>query len=355
MLSFNCVHECFKYNGLHYNFKNLQNLALDLVKTKASYNCDIGSFLKQWLDQSKTITLNTSGSTGVPKTITMQKQAMVNSAIATGVYFNLKPKQRALLCLPAHYIAGKMMLVRAIVLGLELDSIEPKSNLEIDINKQYQFTAMVPMQLEKNINKLNNIKTLIVGGAKVSSVLQSNLQTLKTAIFETYGMTETVSHIAVKHLNNPDNNLNFKVLPNINISQDNRNCLVVEAPNICDEKIITNDIVKVHSKNEFEWFGRFDNIINSGGIKIFPEQVENSLFSKITNRFFIASEEDETLGERVILIIEGKKTKVDTALFSDLKSYSKPKAIYFIDEFVVTDSGKIKRTETLQLLIYQNL
>ena len=201
MLSFNCVHECFKYNGVHYNFKNLQNLALDLVKTKASYNCDIGSFLKQWLDQSKTITLNTSGSTGVPKTITMQKQAMVNSAIATGVYFNLKPKQRALLCLPAHYIAGKMMLVRAIVLGLELDSIEPKSNLEIDINKQYQFTAMVPMQLEKNINKLNNIKTLIVGGAKVSSVLQSNLQTLKTAIFETYGMTETVSHIAVKQLN----------------------------------------------------------------------------------------------------------------------------------------------------------
>ncbi|WP_375241965.1 AMP-binding protein [Lacinutrix sp.] len=348
MLSFNCVHECFKYNGVHYNFKSSQNLALDLVKTKASYNCDIGSFLIQWLDQSKTITLNTSGSTGVPKTITMQKRAMVNSAIATGVYFNLKPKQRALLCLPAHYIAGKMMLVRAIVLGLELDSIEPKSNLEIDINKQYQFTAMVPMQLEKNINKLNNIKTLIVGGAKVSSVLQSNLQTLKTAIFETYGMTETVSHIAVKHLNNPDNNLNFKVLPNINISQDNRNCLVVEAPNICDEKIITNDIVKVHSKNEFEWLGRFDNIINSGGLKVFPEQIENVLYHKINNRFFIASEKDNTLGERVVLVIEGKENSLNASALNDLSSYYKPKVVYYVDEFVATDSGKIKRIETLK-------
>ena len=278
----------------------------------------------------------------------MQKQAMVNSAIATGVYFNLKPKQRALLCLPAHYIAGKMMLVRAIVLGLELDSIEPKSNLEIDINKQYQFTAMVPMQLEKNINKLNNIKTLIVGGAKVSSVLQSNLQTLKTAIFETYGMTETVSHIAVKHLNNPDNNLNFKVLPNINISQDNRNCLVVEAPNICDEKIITNDIVKVHSKNEFEWLGRFDNIINSGGLKVFPEQIENVLYHKINNRFFIASEKDNTLGERVVLVIEGKENSLNASALNDLSSYYKPKVVYYVDEFVATDSGKIKRIETLK-------
>ena len=305
MFSFNKVHECFKYNGKHYSFEALKILAQDLIKNNEAYIKDIGEFLLQWQENSKTITLKTSGSTGRPKTIIIEKQAMVNSAIATGSYFNLKPTNKALLCLPAHYIAGKMMLVRSLVLGLELDSIEPKSNLEIDINKQYQFTAMVPMQLEKNINKLNNIKTLIVGGAKVSSVLQSNLQTLKTAIFETYGMTETVSHIAVKHLNNPDNNLNFKVLPNINISQDNRNCLVVEAPNICDEKIITNDIVKVHSKNEFEWLGRFDNIINSGGLKVFPEQIENVLYHKINNRFFIASEKDNTLGERVVLVIEG--------------------------------------------------
>ncbi|AUC81267.1 AMP-binding protein [Lacinutrix sp. Bg11-31] len=350
MPSLNTVHECFKFNGEHYGFRDLKTLALHLIKTEEYYKKDIGEFLYQWQDTSNTIALKTSGSTGTPKTIVIKKQAMVNSAIATGIHFNLQPGSTALLCLPAHYIAGKMMLVRALVLGLEMDSIEPKSNLQIDLEKQYHFTAMVPLQLEKNEDKLKAIKTVIVGGAKVSSALNSKLKELKTTIFETYGMTETVSHIAVKQLNNTTKNNSFKTLPNIKITQDDRGCLIVDAPRVSTAVIITNDVVKLLSENEFEWIGRADTIINSGGIKIFPEQVENLLSGKISNRFFIASEEDETLGERVILIIEGEENDLDISLFNTLDSYSKPKKTYYLSNFVETTSGKIQRKKTLQLL-----
>lgn len=365
MPSFNTIHEHFKFNGVHYNFKALLTFAQELIKSQETYKKDIGNFLIIWLDNANTITLKTSGSTGSPKTIVMRKQAMVNSAIATGLYFNLQPTNKALLCLPAHYIAGKMMLIRAMVLGLEIDSIAPKSSLQIDTKTHYHFTAMVPMQLEKNLSKLNNIKTLIVGGAKTSSLLNTKLQALKTIVFETYGMTETVSHIAVKQINNFEsvtlsnsttliiNSVErsyFKTLPNVAISQDNRQCLIIEAPKVFEEKIITNDIVKIHSKNKFEWLGRADNIINSGGIKIFPEQVENSLSSKINARFFIASEKDEILGERVILIIESDEKMLESSVLASLNSFSKPKKTYYLPKFVETSSGKIQRKKTLLLL-----
>lgn len=363
MLSFNSVHECFKYNGTHYNLRTLKSLALHLIENEETYKKNIGEFLLQWQDTSNTIDLKTSGSTGTPKTIAINKQAMVNSAIATGYYFNLKPSEKALLCLPAHYVAGKMMLVRALVLGLEIDSIAPKSNLEVDKNKQYQFCAMVPMQLEQNLNKLTTIKTLIVGGAKVSLLLISKLKQIKTTVYETYGMTETVSHVAVKQLNNFESDkechleqseeskeYHFKTLPNVSISQDKRQCLIIEAPNISEEKIITNDIVEMHSKNEFEWLGRIDNIINSGGVKIFPEQIENSLYGKINSRFFIASEEDKSLGESVILVIEGDHVKLEASVFNSLEPFAKPKKIYFLPKFIETPSGKIRRKKNVQLL-----
>lgn len=350
MPKFNSVNQYFKYNGTHYNFEALKKLALTLLNNDANYLKEIGDFLLQWQNNSETIILKTSGSTGVPKPIVMQKQAMVNSAIATGLHFNLNQKDKALLCLPAHYIAGKMMLVRALVIGLELDSIEPKANLFIDLDKQYKFAAMVPMQLENNLDKLNNIKVLIVGGAQVSSGLHLKLQHLKTNVFETYGMTETVTHIAVKQLNNGNaiKKNSFKILPNIIISQDERQCLVVEAPKLSEKIIITNDVVLLHSKNDFEWLGRADNIINSGGIKIFPEQLEAKLKPYIKERFFIASKQHKILGEQIVLIVESITKPLDTAVFKNLKYFEKPKQIFNVSKFVETTSGKIKRKETLK-------
>ena len=346
---YNKVHNKFKLNGINHDFEALKEVAYSFIKEGQSYEIEIGNFLLDWLDEKDFIEAKTSGSTGIPKDIKIKKQAMVNSAIATGDFFKLKPSDTALLCLPVNYIAGKMMLIRALVLGLELDSVEPKSKLSFNTEKMYQFVAMVPMQLESNIKSINNIKTLIVGGAQVSNALIKKIQNLKTKVYETYGMTETVSHIAVKALNHSKKKY-FKTLPNIKISQDSRDCLIIEAPQINEEKIITNDIVKLHSKTEFEWLGRFDNVINSGGIKIFPEQVEVKLQEKIKERFFIASEKNETLGEAVILIIESKKNTFKSSFLKGLEAFEKPKAIYYVEAFIETTSGKIQRTKTLELI-----
>ncbi|MCH4552619.1 AMP-binding protein [Aestuariibaculum lutulentum] len=343
------VHLKFKFNGFHYTREYLLELAYDFVKEGKSYEREIGDFLFQWLDDSETIRVKTSGSTGTPKVVELSKQAMVNSALATGDFFKLNPGDAALMCLPATYIAGKMMLVRSIILGLELDVVEPSSALKFDRNKVYDFCAMVPMQLEKVLDKVDNIKTLIVGGAPTSNNLKASIQELKTHVFETYGMTETVTHIALKPINHTSvAKPNFKVLPGVAISQDHRDCLVIEAPKLCQEKIITNDIVKIHSKSEFEWLGRFDNVINSGGVKLFPEQIEAKLQNKIKDRFFIASEPNEVLGEQLILVVESETNDLNSEVFSELDKFETPKAVYALKEFVETSSGKIQRKKTLQ-------
>lgn len=341
-LNYNIIHDSFKLNGKSFS----------LTESNNPFEKEITEFIKQWQNENLYITLKTSGSTGKPKAIKMSKQAMINSALATGHYFNLKQGDSALLCLPINYIAGKMMLVRAMVLGLKIDCVNPKLNLSINENKTYKFVAMVPLQLQKNINKLQNIKHLIIGGAKVSQGVVNSIQNLKTKIYETYGMTETVSHIAIKPLNISKHNTQqcFNTIPNVTIALDNRGCLVIDVPSISKEKIITNDIVKLHSKTEFEWLGRYDNVINSGGIKIYPEQIENQLSSKINARFFIASEQNDELGEQVILVVEEKEGSVNTTVFNDLETYSKPKKIYYLDAFIETTSGKIQRKKTLELL-----
>jgi len=346
---YNKVHNRFRYNNIHYTYKNLNELAYILIKEGEAYQKEIGDFILDWQDNTPFLIAKTSGSTGDPKTIKLSKQAMVNSAIATGDFFGLRPGDSCLLCLPASYIAGKMMLVRAFVLGLELDIIEPKSNLNINNNKMYSFSAMVPMQLQSNVNKLGNIKQLIVGGAQVSNALVSTIKDLKTRIYETYGMTETVSHIAVKQINGNEISQTFKTLPNVSIFQDKRGCLVIEAPNVASNTIVTNDNVIIESDNAFKWLGRFDNVINTGGIKVFPEQLENKLKENIKTRFFIASEKDERLGQKVILILEGNNT-VNNSIFEELKAYEKPKEIYTIPQFIETTSGKIQRKKTLEKL-----
>lgn len=362
--SYNKVHLKFKINKVYYSYEDLNEVAYSFVKEGRPFEQDIGNFLLDWLDKKDYIIVNTSGSTGIPKNVKIKKQAMVNSAIATGDFLNLKPGDTALYCLPAHYIAGKMMLVRAMILGLELDLTQPTSQPIFDYAIHYDFAAIVPMQLEKIYSYCNNIKNIIVGGAPVSDALKIAVQDIKSNIYETYGMTETVTHIALKKLNNFSNEKAyhagsvqasyFKTLPNISVSQDDRNCLIINAPKISKEPIVTNDIVELHSETEFEWLGRIDNIINSGGIKLSPEKIEAKLENKIQQRFFIASEKDERLGEQVILVVEGDLNTIANSVFSELEKYEKPKAIYHINQFFETTSGKIQRSKTLKLLKVQN-
>ncbi|MQP25891.1 AMP-binding protein [Flavobacterium sp. LMO8] len=339
------IHNRFKINGVHLDKEALFQLAYIFIKEGEVYEKELGEFLLDWLDDKETIQLTTSGTTGAPKIITINKEAMVNSAIATGNFFDLHPKDKALLCLSARYIAGKMMIVRAMLLGLELDIMAPSSHLDdLLVDKCYDFVAIVPFQAENSIEKLNQIKKIIIGGAKVSDELALKLKDVKSEIYETYGMTETITHIAAKKIGEEY----FNVLEHVSIATDDRNCLVIDAPSITNEKIVTNDIVEIHSEKQFEWLGRYDNVINSGGVKLFPEQIEAKLATQIANRFFITGLPDVILGTKVVLVIEGKMEKLDTSIFNALEKFEKPKDIVFVTEFVETETKKINRTETLK-------
>ena len=347
-------------NNFHKDFKLNENSfssvleILDYTKTNSS---KIYLFLEKWFDSSEYIIVKTSGSTGKPKSLKLKKEHMLNSAIATGKYFNLKEKTTALLCLSTDFIAGKMMLVRAMVLGWHLDIVEPSSNPLNKTDKFYDFTAMVPLQLFNSLKKIKKIKTLIVGGGVVTNNLQSKILDLPTRIFATYGMTETITHIAIKPLNKSagltSENDFYQTLPYVNISSDERNCLVIDAPKISEERFITNDIVELIPDDKFKWLGRYDNIINSGGVKLIPEQIEGKLSQIISQRFFVIGIPDEVLGEKLILIIEGCVQNNLKSQISNLKSIDKfdvPKEIYFIDNFVETETKKIQRDKTLDLL-----
>lgn len=353
----NCVnfHKDFHLNGISFTSKD-ELLAYSKNKLPSLYG-----FLVIWFNNNDSILVQTSGSTGTPKSIQLKKEHMKNSALATGTFFNLSEKTTALLCLSINYIAGKMMVVRALTLGWKLDVVEPTS--KVPIEKEYDFSAMVPIQLQKSKAKIYKIRKLIVGGGIVSNKLVEEIQHIKTQVFATYGMTETITHIAIRKLNNfveGESILNsyYKCISNVVIGHDNRNCLVINAPKISDEWIITNDVVQLISENEFEWLGRYDNVINSGGIKLHPEKIEEKLATIIEDRFFVAGIPDTILGEKLILVVEKEKSKllatVKTAFenqifkLKSLNKYEKPKEIYFLERFIVTPTEKIQREKTLQ-------
>lgn len=339
------IHNRFKINGVHLDKEALFQLAYSSIKEGEEFEKELGEFLLDWLDDKETIQLTTSGTTGAPKIITINKQAMVHSAVATGDFFNLQPQNKALLCLSPRYIAGKMMIVRALIIGLELDYIIPSSNLDdLQKDKIYDFVAIVPLQAENSLNKLDQFKKIIIGGAKVSDTLALKLNNVNAEIYETYGMTETITHIAAKKIGEEC----FNVLSHVAINSDERNCLVISAPTISNSEIITNDIVEIVNDKQFKWLGRFDNVINSGGIKLFPEQIEAKLASKISNRFFITGQPDSLLGTKLVLVVEGKQQKFDDFIFNELDKFEKPKEIVFILEFVETNTKKVNRIRTLK-------
>lgn len=344
------MHPSFKINNTSFTEKSFIDFTDDLLASDEVYLQDIGFFLKEWTNTETHIIVKTSGSTGVPKEVKLLKKHMIHSALATGQYFNLKEHTTALLCLSANYIAGKMMLVRALVLGWNI-YLKPPTGIPLDDDTIYDFAAMVPLQVVKSLNKLESIKQLIIGGAPVSLSLQQQLQSVSTQCYVTYGMTETCTHIAVKNLNNIDDNV-YETLPNITISQDERECLVITAPTVSEEVIVTNDIVKLTSLHQFEWLGRYDSIVNSGGVKLFPEQIERKLSGLIKQRFFVAGIPDEILGERLILVIESNAIDLygKNELTQLLSKYEVPKSIYYITNFKETTTGKVHRINTLNII-----
>ena len=339
------IHNYFKINGHHFNETDLRRLAYDYIKEGDLNQQAIGDFLLDWFDDKEYIEMKTSGTTGLPKLIKLEKQAMIQSALATGDFFKLQPGDKVLLCLPAKFIAGKMMLVRSLILGLDLDITEPTTEpLHLNTN-QYDFVAMVPLQVQNSIESLINVKKLIIGGAKMDVSLEEKLLPLKTEIYETYGMTETITHVAAKKVGEKF----FTVLPRVEISKDNRGCLVIKVPAISEEPIMTNDLVELTAQNQFSFLGRIDNVVNSGGIKLIPEQIEAKLTDKINTRFFVTGIPDSVLGEKLILVIEGENKNFPSDFFDVLEKYEKPKEIVFVPKFKENENGKLLRKPTIGL------
>ncbi len=363
MQTYKELHKQFRLNSNSYSKEELKEVAYSLVKEGEEYEKAIGDFLIDWLNEKPTLTVHTSGSTGQPKPIILLKEHMVNSALATGSFFKLEAKNTALLCLPATYIAGKMMLVRAMVLGLSIDCVNPSSNPLEENNNLYDFAAMVPLQFENSLSVLGGVKKLIVGGAPVSYKLKKAFLNAgqRTNVYETYGMTETITHIAVKPLlgqlitSNMDLDV-FTTLTDVKITADSRGCLVIDAPMVSNELIHTNDMVDLVSETQFKWLGRFDNVINSGGVKLFPEQIETKLVSTIESRFFVTGLPDDELGNKLILIVEGVQNisilQDQIEKITSLKKLERPKEILAVESFEETTSGKIQRKATLDKIAF---
>ena len=345
------VHNRFSLNGNHYRFDDLFEIAYSFIKEGEAHEKAIGDFLMDWIRPNDIITLKTSGSTGTPKLIHYQKQAMVNSALATGDHFGVAIGDKALHCLNAEFIAGKMMLVRAMILGLEIDLVPPQGNVLAACDKTYDFAAMVPLQVEQAFEDLDKVKTLLIGGAPSSVQLKEKLKKKSTQCYETYGMTETVTHIASRKING--NSLLFSPLPGVKLSTDKRGCMVIDVPYLTEEKIVTNDLVALDKDQRFLLKGRIDNVINSGGIKVIPEEVEAKIAPYITQPFFIGAIADKTLGQKVILVLEGETSAELLSKLSTIEGLSKyelPKEIYSLALFKRTPNGKVMRQPTITSL-----
>ena len=305
-------------------------------------------FIEQWNDSNDYIVAHTSGSTGTPKEIKLLKSDMIVSARATCRFFNIDSRSLLVSPLSADYIAGKMMIVRAIVSDASLAMTEPTNRPDLSRFEHIDLLPVVPSQVDAilaDTSNVNRIKHLLVGGGKTDEPLEHRIKSSGIDSWASYGMTETCSHVAVRRLGNPDSC--YHALPGITFTTDAESCLAIHADSFSWKTLQTNDIVELIDNKSFRWLGRRDNIINSGGIKIVPELVEQKISHLIDVPFYIIGRPDPKWGEAIVLYLESDKP-IDTAALANtlstaLSPYERPKEIMVVEQFERTSSNKIKR------------
>ena len=345
---------------------------------------ELSEFLNEWNDSSDCLLVHTSGSTGKPKPMWVEKRRMLNSARITCDFLGLKPGDTALLCMSLDYIAGKMMVVRSIERHLRLVSVKPCGHplSEHDAtDMSFDFVAMVPMQVYNSLQvpkereRLSRVKHLIIGGGAIDDALASELRKMseefrkkygyENAIWSTYGMTETLSHIALRRLNGKEASDWYQSFDSVKVSTNEDGCLVIDAPLVCEKQLITNDIVEIQEKFTpsesqghvdilcpnsghkllFRIKGRKDNVICSGGIKIQIEEVEDKLRPHLSFPFMLAKKKDEKFGEIAVLITESQDLQgVEHICREILPKYWIPKEYLHFDHLPLTETGKPKRS-----------
>ena len=335
----------------------------------------VNDFLQEWNSPSETLLVHTSGSTGKPKPMWVEKQRMLNSAHITCDFLGLRPGDSALLCMSLDYIAGKMMVVRSIERKLRLFSVKPSGHPLSDeslakmVEMDFDFVAMVPMQVYNTLQvpqereRLSRIKHLIIGGGAIDDALAEELRSLPGAVWSTYGMTETLSHIALRRLNGEEASEWYQPFDSVGVSLNSDGCLVIDAPLVCSEPLVTNDIAEIkqqetssHSSDAsssskvsfphvlFRIKGRKDNVICSGGIKIQIEEVENLLRQHLDAPFLLAKKKDEKFSEIAVLVTEsGDLEGVEAICRQVLPKYWVPRQYLHFDQLPMTETGKPKR------------
>lgn len=326
------------------------------------YSSLVFKFAKGWISGQQYFEFNTSGSTGAPKTIIHSRAAIVASIESTAAALTLKAGDTALLCLNVEMTGGRMMLYRALYLGLKLTVVSPSGNPFSYTTDRFDFLSFVPLQIQQileqkeYVERLNQAKAIILGGTYVSDTIISSLQAIVAPVYSTYGMTETISHIALQRLNGAERENAYQTFPGIELSLDERGCLCIKGKVTYDEMITTNDLAILHDANHFSIEGRADQMINSGGIKINPftleASIEELLKTKGINEYFIAGLPHYSLGQMLVLFILSD-TEDNDSLLEELKtsittSYHVPKKIIPMPSFIYNASGKTDRLKIIE-------
>lgn len=315
----------------------------------------VEEFIAEWHSDSAYVRVQTSGSTGAPKPMLVEKRRMQNSARITCDFLGLKAGDTALLCMSLDYIAGKMMVVRSLERRLRLLAVEPSGHPLMALADRIDFAAMVPLQVWNTLQmpeeraRLEAIKHLIIGGGAIDEAMAVELRAFPNAVWSTYGMTETLSHIALRRLNGPEASEWYTPFPSVSVSLTDEDCLVIDAPEVCAQQLVTNDIAELSADGRFRILGRKDNVICSGGIKIQTEEVERQLQPHLHEPFLISKRRDAKFGEIVVLLTEGSVDEARQICERILTQYHRPRAYVHIDHIPLTETGKPARQVAQQL------
>lgn len=330
---------------------------------KSGFKSSLADFLAEWFNETDTVKVHTSGSTGTPKELWVEKRRMMESARLTVNFLDLQPKDTALLCMPLQYIAGKMVVVRSLVAGLNLLPVTPCSRPLQYLETAPDFAAMVPLQVYTSIQNprdkelLRQIRHLIIGGGAIDRTLGEELRDFPHAVWSTYGMTETLSHIALRRLNGPEATDWYTPFNDVQISLSPEGTLTIDAPQVCPLSLVTNDLTEFNDRGQFRILGRRDNTINTGGVKVQTEEIEAQLKPLTELPFAITSVPDPKLGERIVILIQtsgGQQLQPEefaqlTEAISHLPRYWQPRQVIPVPELPLTGTGKPDRAEAKRI------
>lgn len=353
MLRKDIINQDITIEGKKYLPDEIKHIMENKPSGFAKFHLEVLQFLNSWFDGTDEIYISTSGSTGKPSTLKVKKEKMINSAAISCDFFNLKSGDKCLLCLPVNFIAGKMLIVRALVAGLDLYPVEPSGHPLKNIENNFRFASVVPLQVYNSLQseiesrRLKNIEILLIGGGSLETDLENKLKNFPNSVYLSYGMAETLSHIAMRRINGEGASKFYKPLPCVSVSLSDEGTIVINAPEVCEKALTTNDMGKINSDGSFSILGRKDNVIDTGGIKVQTETLEAEISSFFHGPFAISSAPDSKFGEIIVMVTE---SPVDTQILRNkLSPYQIPKLIIQVESIPRTESGKINRYELKKL------